>query len=520
VLGAVSILLAIACANFSGLLLVRAAQRSRELAIRAALGGGRGRLVRQLTTESLLLAALGGVAGLLVAQWAIDFIRTLAEVGLPRAGEVRFDGRIAGFAVLATALTGLVAGILPALAASRVDVQHALKDGGALAGPRRHRLRSGLVVGQLALAILLLAAAGVVLRTLDRLQRVDLGFRAEQVLTARIAPTSNGRVLVENLVERVQRLPGVVAAGAISSAPMSAYNTSNHVFPVGPAALPAGTSIQSEWRIVTADYFRALQIPVLRGRAFTTTDDGRAGRVVLINRSLASQLWGDADPIGRQINPGGGTTYSTVVGVVGDIRSRDPARPANPAYYLSAHRGLWGPMTLTIRTTGDATALVPQLRAELRALDATLPLFDVQTLGALVDQRLATRRVLTTVLTTFAAVALTLAGAGLYGVMAHATGQRTREVGIRIALGAQRRQVVWPLLAQGVRLTACGTLIGAGLVATALPLVRGKFDAVTAADPLALGAAISLLAVVALVACYVPARRASRLDPLTALRHE
>jgi putative ABC transport system permease protein len=522
VFGAVGVLLAIACANFSSLLLVRAAKRGRELAIRAALGGGRGRLVRQLTTESLLLAVLGGTVGVALAAWSLEFIRSRGEADLPRVNEVVLDGRVLAFAVLATVVTGVVAGLLPAWSASRIDVQHGLKNSGGSSTPQRNRLRNTLVIGQLALSIVLLTVAGVLVRTFERLQRTDLGFRSEQLLTARLGPFdgSGGKTLVENLIERVRVLPQVTAVGAISNAPMAAYNTSNHVFPVGPATIATTESIQSEWRIVTEDYFRAMQIPVVRGRAFARTDDGGTGRVVIVNQALARQLWGDEDPIGRQINPGGGKTYSTVVGVVGDVRSRDPAQPPQPGYYLSAHRSLWGPMTLTVRTRGNALDLVPQLRTELRALDPTLPLFDVQTMEELIDRRLAPQRTVTVLLGAFAALALTLAVTGLYGVMAHATGQRTREVGIRMALGAQRADVVRPLVTHGARLIVAGSIGGLVLALVVGALLRGKFEQISAVDPVALSAATLLLGGVSLLACYLPARRASRLDPLIALRTE
>ncbi len=520
-LGAVGVLLVIASANFSTLLLVRAAKRRRELSIRAAMGGGRGRLIRQLTTESLLLAAIGGGFGLLLAAWGVGFIGAFDVAGLPRAAEVFLDQRVLAFAALTSALTGMIAGVLPAWSASRVDLQDGLKNCGLGAGPTRHRLRNALVIGQLALSIVLLAVAGVLVRTFDRLQRTDFGFRSEQVLTARFHPMNrNGRALVENFVERVRALPGVIAAGAISSAPMSAYNTSSHVFPVGPAAIPVTASIQSEWRIATEDYFRVMQIPVLRGRAFARSDDGSAGRVVIVSQTLARRLWGEDDPIGRQINPGGGTTFSTVVGVVGDVRSRDPAQAPQPAYYLSAHRDVWGTMTLTVRTAGDALRLVPQLRAELRALDPALPLYDVQTMDDLIGRRLASQRAVTVLLGAFAALALTLAVTGLYGVMAHVTGQRTREVGIRMALGAQRSDVIRPLLTQGARLIGAGSLLGLILALAAAALIRGKFEQISAADPLVLAGAVLLLGGISLLACYLPARRASRLDPLVALRTE
>ncbi|MES2697507.1 MAG: FtsX-like permease family protein, partial [Verrucomicrobiota bacterium] len=490
-----------------------------------ALGGGRGRLVRQLLTESLLITSLGGVAGLALAWWGVDAIRALESLALPRAGDIAREGRVLGFALVATMLTGLVAGVVPALAASRIDVQRGLKSAGAMsAGGRRFRWRDVLIVGQLALSIVLLTGAGVLLRAVAELHRADLGFRPEQVLTAKIAPKNNqSRTLVENLVERVRALPGVRSVGAVNGAPMSTYNTSNNVFPVGAAAIPVTISVQADWRMVTADYFQAMQIPLRRGRVFATTDNSSSGRVAIVNETLARMLWGDAEPLGRQINPGGGTTYSTVVGVVGDVRSHNPGLPPRATYYISAHRGTWGPMALVVRTSGDAYALIPQIRAELRALDATMPLFDVQTMSELVSRQIAPQRTVAWLLVAFALLALGLAAAGLYGVMAHATSQRTREVGIRMALGAQRFDVVRPLLREGGRVVALGVVAGLvfALVATRVLLQTLELPGLSGGiELMPVAAAVVLLAAIGMLACYIPARRATKVDPLIALRAE
>jgi predicted permease len=518
VLAAGGLLLAIACANLAGLLLVRVGNRTRELAVRAALGGGRGRLIRQLTTEACLLAVLGGAAGGLLAWWGTGFLRSLDVAGLPRTAEIALDWRVLGFAAGITLLTGVLAGVMPAISASRVSILSGLK-ASAMSGAHRSRLRSSLIVGQLAFSIVLLAVAALLLQTFRHLQRTDLGFRAEQVLTARLTPPRNGKAVIETLVERVKQLPGVVVVGAISSAPMSNYNTSNNVFPVGPAAIAVTESIQSEWRIVTADYFSAMQIPVLRGRAFTA-HDGQGSRVVVISESLARALWGDEDPIGKQVNPGGGTRYSTVVGVVGDVRSRAPGAPPKPAYYLSAHSAVWGSMTLTVRVAGDAAALVPMIRNEMKAVDPTLPLFDVQTMEESIGRRLAPQRATALVLGAFATLALVLAATGIYGVMAQSTLQRTREIGIRLALGAQKRDVLRPLLLEGGRLIGIGVGLGAACALAATQLLREQLVGVSPADPLTLTASMLLLGAVALLACWLPARRAAKVNPMIALRAE
>lgn len=522
--GAAVLLLVIACANLSGLLLVAAMKRTQELSIRAALGGGRGRLIRQLVAESGLIAGLGGALGVLLATWGVDAMRAAESLDLPRADLIALNGNVLVFALGVTVVSGLAASVVPALVVSRVDVQQGIKGSGGLSGARKGRLRDVLVVGQLALSIVLLAGAGVLLRAVAELHRADLGFRPEQVLTARLAPkNSQAKAVVESLIERVRGLPGVTAVGAVSSAPMAAYNTSNHVFPVGMAAIPTTQSVQADWRIVTADYFRAMEIPVRKGRVFAPTDNAAGARVVVINEALARALWGDIDPIGRQINPGGGTTYSTVIGVVSDIRNHAPGRPPTPAYYLSAHRSVWGAMTLVVRSTSDAERLVPQLRAELRAIAPSVPLFDVQALSSIVDRQIAPQATVAWLLIVFAVVALVLAAVGLYGVMAYATSQRSREVGIRMALGAGKWDILRPLLGAGVRIVAAGVVMGLGTALVLTSSLRHALEfpgAASLADGATVVAAALLLGLIALVACYVPVRRATRVDPLIVLRSE
>lgn len=518
-LAAVALLLVIACTNLAGLLLARASARTREFAVRLALGGGRSRLVRQVMAETIVMVTLGGMGGALLAIASVRVLRSLEAVGLPRAEEISLDGRVLWFAVGATVLSGLAAALAPALAASRVDAQQGLKEGAGSSG-KRQRARSWLMGGQIALAVVLLSVAALLARSFRQLQATELGFNAQHVLTARLAPGDQGRALVETLLDRLRALPGVEAAAATNSAPMAPQNTSNSVFPVGAAAIPATQSVQCEWRVVLEDYFRAMQIPLLQGRTFNRRDNEQAPRVVIVNQTLARQLWGDMDPIGRQISPGGGKTYTTVIGVVGDVRSRDPAQPPAPQFYLSAHRWVWSTMTLVVRASQPADTLVPFVRAELRALDPAMPLFEVRTLDDGVGLALAPRRVSTLLLAMFAGIAVLLTGTGLFALVAQAMAQRTREVGIRMALGASVREILLPLVRVSLRLTLIG--LGAGLVAALLAaqLLRGMLSGVSPFDPLAFAAAAGGLLLVALLASFLPVRRALRVNPVEALRAE
>ncbi len=517
---AVGVLLVIMCANLSGLLLVRASSRTREIAIRTALGGGRARIVRQLVTESVLLALLGGTAGVLVAVGSTEFLRSVAAASLPRADRIDIDVRVLIFACVVTIVAGVAAGLVPGFQASRLDVQRGLRETSLSVVSGRSLPRSVLVVAQLALSIVLLAAAGLMIRTLDRLARLDLGFRPERILTMQVAPRINAEAFFATLLQRVARLPSVTAVGVTSGAPMTSGNTSLNVFPVGVAAIPETKSIQADWRIVSQNYFRAMEISLLAGRDFTPRDNETAPKVIVVNRSLARMLWGGADPIGRQVNPGGGTSYSTVIGVVEDVRSRDPGIPPAPAYYLSAYRGVWGPMTLVIRTSAEARELVPLVRSEVQALDATLPIFRIQTMTDLVRGRTAPQRLVTGLLGAFASAAFLLAIFGIYAVVAFATEQRTREVGIRLALGATRVHVLRPLMREGATLIAFGATLGIAIAIPVTQLMRGLLTDVSPGDPATFAAVTALLTIASVAACYVPARRALKVDPIVALRAE
>lgn len=519
-LAAVSLLLLVACANLSSLLLVRASSRSREMAIRAAVGGGRGRIVRQLLTESALLAALGGVFGVALSYGGMHLFRTAVGADLPRADQIRVDVWVMAFATTVSAMAGILAGLAPARQLSKLDVQRGLKEGAQSVMRGSNGARNALVIGQLALSVVLLVAAGLMIRTLVNLHSVDLGFTPGRILTVQVAPRNNPEAFFATLLERLRALPDVAVVGATSGAPMvSGFNTSLNVYPVGDALVAATTSIQSDWRVVSDGYFGAMETPMLSGRDFTPRDHDNAPKVIVVNQTLARTLWGETNPIGKQVDlGGGGGEPATVIGLVGDTRSHNPGDAPRPTYYVSAYRGVWGPMTLAIRTSADTARVLSLVRAEVSALDSTLPLFDVRTMDAVLSARLAPQRLMASLLAVFAGLALMLAVVGIYGVMAYSTGQRVREVAIRLALGATRADVIRPLLREGAILAVSGALIGLVVVIPLTRLMRGLLADIGPNDPLTIIVSVVLLTTAALVACYVPARRASHVNPVRAMR--
>ncbi|MEO6223338.1 MAG: ABC transporter permease [Vicinamibacterales bacterium] len=518
-LTAVSVLLLITCANLSSLFLVRASARTREIAIRAAIGGGRGRILRQLLTESLLLAGVGGALGVVLSFSGMRLWRTLMAGDVPRADEITVDIWVLGFACAVSVATGVLAGLAPARQMVRIDVTRGLRDGSRTVAAGANWARNAMVVSQLALSVILLAAAGVTVRTLNHLNQVDLGFTPSQVLTARIAPRDRPELFFSDLLARVRALPDVVKAGATSHAPMAPGNLSLHVFPVGEARLAATESVQADWRVVTDSYFAAIDAPILSGRDFSTRDNDNAPKVIIVNQTLARLVWGDRDPVGRQLDlGGGGGKPATVVGLVRDMRHHDPAVQPTPTYYVPAAAGVWGTMTLVIRTSTDAATLMPRVRAQVAALDPSLPVYDINTMDALMRQKLAPQRLVAGVLTGFGVLALLLAVLGIYGVMAYATRQRARESAIRLALGATRPKVIRSLMGEGGRLVAVGAIIGLAAAIPALQLIGNLLPDVNPGDPLTLVAAVGVLAAAALLACYVPAHRTARISPIETLR--
>ena len=539
-LGAVALLLLIACANVAGLLLARAEGRQREIALRTALGAGRGRLVRQLLTESVLLAVVGGVLGLLAAVWGVRGLVLAAPASIPRLDAVGIDAPVLAFTVGVTLLTGLLFGLAPALHAARSDLSGALGDGGrgGTSGVARHRVRRALVAGQVALALVLLTGAGLLVQSFLRLRQVDPGFRPERLLTARIelsplryATNESMRSFYRNLLDRLQTLPGVRGAATARALPMTdRLEIGDWSFVLeGRASSPPLPSDwhPADWQVVSPDYFRTMGIPLQHGRGIEPSDRLGAPGVVVVNRTLANQVWPGGEPVGQRVLLGGGevdSVWRTVVGVVGDVRHRGLSAQPRPEMFLpydqfpagtgTATRALY----LVIRTAGDPGALVPAVRAALAGIDPDVPLAGVQTMEEAMGSWAAERRLLMLLVTSFAALALLLGAVGIYGVMAHLVAQREREIGVRVALGAVPGEIVRLVTTQGMAMVGLGIVAGAVISLAATRLLQSLLFEVRSSDPVTLlGTALALAAVAAL-AMLVPALRATRVDPIEALR--
>lgn len=518
-LGAVGLLLLIAGANLSNLFLVRSAARAHDLAIRSALGAGRWRLIRPLAAEILALAGAGGLLGVLLSFWGVALLRTAP---LPRAAEISIDGRVLAAACGLTLLVGCLAGLGPALKASVANPQGALKDRGPRSG-HRARLRDAAVVAQLALSLSLLIGAALLLRSFVRLTQVDPGFVTERVLTVSLRPGDDASAvsLYERITARVAALPRVAGVGLISGLPLADGDSSNPVLPVGPTVLAPGEAVQSSWRLVDGGYFDAVRIPLLRGRTFTGLSADQARQSIVLSASLARRLFGDADPIGRQvdqINPG--EHRLTVIGVVGDVRYRSLSAAPAPSFYFSMHLFRFGPMRMVVRTTGAFDPLAAAIRRVVKEIDPRLPAFRVRTMDEFRADSVSHERLLAVLLGGFAATALVLAALGTYGVIAFTVQQRTRELGIRIAVGAPAGAILGLVLAAGLRYAALGALLGAAGVIAAGRILSTLLYETRATDPLSFVVAAAVLAVVALGASLVPARRAAKVDPIVALRAE
>lgn len=519
-LGAVGLLLLIACANFSNLLLIRASARAHEIAIRTALGASRLRVVRQLVTESLFVTGAGGALGVLLSLSAVGMLRS-AE--LPRASEISIDLRVLAVACGITLLVGVFSGIGPALRTSQTRPQEALK-GRAPRSGHRSRLRDGMVVAQLALSLALVIGATTLLRSFWRLLQVNPGFTTERVLTLSVKPADNKRAVsfFERVTERVAALPGVEAAGIINILPLSTNgNTSSNIFPVGPTVLSVGESIQSSWRLVDGGYFEAMQIPLLRGRTFAGLSPDEARPSVVLSASLARLLFGDQDPVGRQIASGRANgNRLTVIGVVGDVRSTRLGLAAPPTFYWSMHRFVYGEMALAVRTTGEIEPLAVAIRGIIKEVDPSVPVFRVRLMRELRADSLSRERLTTALLSGFAVTALILAALGTYGVIAFTVQERTREIGIRIAIGAQAGDILHLVLGQGFRLVALGVLLGLGAALASGRMLVALLYETGATDPLSCLVATTILACAALGACLLPTFRATKTDPIIALRCE
>jgi predicted permease len=527
-MSAVGLVLLIACGNVASLLLARAAERQREISIRAALGADRHRIIRQLLVEALVLAAIGGAFSLAIAQAAGRVLLAYGPNSLPRLDEMSIDARVLGFALVSSLLTGLLFGTIPAIQASRPNLAETLKDGtaGAGGGARRQRLRNALVVGEVALSVALLIGDGLLVRSFWRLQHVNPGFDSSRVLSMRLnlpglsyRTGDNKWAFYERLLANVRALPGIEAAATSSIVPLGGGNTSTEVRRIGQNTDTKATG--ADWRLVSPGYFRALGIP-LRGRDFNDSDRTNGQPVTIISEAAARLYFPNEDAIGRTIIlVSFGSDPMTVVGVAGDVRGISVDVDPGPTVYGSAkaYTG-WNPMFLAIRSSGDPTSQSGAVRAAVRAIDPKVPVYDVQTAGALMDASLGSRRFNMYLLACFAGVALLLACVGLFGVMAYVVSQRTRDIGVRLALGAAPSSVLAMVLKQGLALTVAGVILGVvgGFAVTGW--MRTLLYSIEPTDPVTFVSVPLVLVIVSLVACYLPARRAMRVDPLTALRAE
>jgi putative ABC transport system permease protein len=530
-LGAVGAVLLIACANVANLLLARGAARQKEVAIRAAMGASRARVVRQMLTESLLLSAIGGVAGLLLSIWLTDALVSMLPEGAPRVDQIGIDYRVLAFAFGVAAITGIIFGLAPALQASKLDVSSSLKEGGRTGeGHRRTSARSLLLIGEVALSLMLLVGAGLLIRSFVRLQEVRPGFNPHNVLVACLAlPGAKYKEeqrpeFYRQLVERLENLPGVQAAGGGVNLPLYASN-----YAIGRGFIPEGRPLtideaaDASYSTVTGNYFRALQIPLLAGRLFEVRDSADAPKVAVVNESLGKRHFGSiAGAIGKRLQIWRDEKFPReIVGVVGDTKpGLLEAENGAQIYVPHAQDSQWNFMGLVIRTAGDPAAFANTLRREVQALDKDQPVYAVRTFDDVVMNSLGTRRVSTQLFTVFACAALLLAAVGIYGVMAYSVTQRTQEIGIRMALGAQKSDVLRLVVRQGMTLTLIGVIAGLAGAFALTRVIANLLFGVGASDPTTFIAISLLLIAVAFIACYLPARRAARLDPMIALARQ
>jgi putative ABC transport system permease protein len=533
-LGAVGFVLLIACSNVANLLLARAAGRQREIAIRMALGATRGRIVRQLITESLILAFIGGGAGLLLALWGVESLIALSPANLPRLSGVGVDGWVLSFTLLISMMTGIIFGLAPALKASKPDLNDALKEGGrgSTEGFSGRRLRNLLVVSEMALALVLLISAGLLIRSFLRLQQVNAGFDPSNVLTAQVGlPESKYKegvqvsAFFEQTLERIAALPGVESAGGITVLPLSGNNMRTSFTVQNRPAPPPGQEPLAELRTVTPGYFRTLRIPLLRGEEFTENyKRGSPGRII-INDTMARRFWPDEDPIGQRVSIGislddADPTVWEIVGIVGDVRHASLDVEPSPEMYVSHSQMSWPFLTLVVRSSSDPMAMAGPVRDQILAIDKDQPVSSIRSMERMVSASIAQPRFYLLLLGIFAALALVLAAVGIYGVLSYSVTQRMHEIGIRMALGAEPADVIKLVVGQGMMLALAGVAIGLIGAFVFTRLMSSMLYGVSATDPVTFAALALLLTAVALLASYIPARRATKVDPMVALRYE
>jgi len=529
--GAVAFVLLIACANVANLLLARGAVRQREIAIRTALGAPRLRVVRQLLTESLVLAVLGGAVGLLIAFWGLEALLALSPVDLAMTGPVHLSLPALAFTAAASLLTAIVCGLAPAFEGSRADVHDTIKEGARQAGggQRHRRMRHLFVVAEIALAVVLLVGAGLMLRSFTSLRRVDPGYSTGGVLTMRLQlPGVRYRDDAQRVrffhdaTARIQDLPGVRSVGAISFLPLTGLGAGTSFTIVGQPPPAPGQSPVTNVSVCDNGYFRTMNIPLVRGRLFTEREMRERSNVVIVSESLVRTYFPNEDPIGKQVG-----IYMTdpivpteIIGVVGDVRFQDLTAAPKPTTYWPHPQLAYNAMTLTIRTAGDPLAMAPAVERTIRTLDKDQPVSDIRTMSQWVAKTLAQARFSSTVLSIFAGLALVLAAVGIYGVMSYAVSQRTSEIGIRLALGAEARDILAMIVGGAARLAGAGLVIGVALALVLSRVVASLLFETSGTDPLTFAGVVCLLGLVAVAASFIPARRASRIPPVDALRYQ
>jgi putative ABC transport system permease protein len=527
-LAAVAVVILIACANVANLLLVRASVREKEIAIRSALGAGRRRLAMQMLAESVVLASAGGVLGLLLAYLAITPIQTLSAGSIPRAADITIDGGVLAFALVVSVATGILFGLAPAWQASRAGLGEVLKEGGRSSASSGGRwFRSGLLVAEVALSVVLLVAATLLIRSFTRLTNVDPGFRTEDVLAFRVAlpagdyPEDHHRAaFFDTLLDKLEALPEITAAGMVQALPIrSGYVLTFDVQGRPPAK--DGEEPSANHRAISPRYFEALGVPLMRGRFFTPRDGEKAPMVAIVDEAFVKRHFPNEDPIGRGLDIGNGSDgFYEIVGVVGNTQQGSMDEPPSPTMYVPFRQDVFNTMWIVARTTIDPAQAAAPARQVVREIDRRLPAYSMTPLSAVVSESIAQRRFSMLLLGLFAVVALFLAAVGLYGVVSYTVSQRTQEIGLRMAIGAQRGDVLRMVLGGGMKLAVAGVALGIAASLAAARLVASMLFQVTPFDPASYTATAGLLLAVAALACYIPARRAMRVDPMIALRQE
>jgi predicted permease len=534
-LSAVGFVLLIACANVANLLLSRAVARQQEIAIRAALGASRGRILRQLLTESLLLSVSGGILGVILAVWSVKWIHVLGTKSIPRLADIGIDGRVLLFTLLLSVFSGILFGLIPALRVSRIDLNATLKDasrgsaGASSVWGRGNNTRRLLVISELALSVVLLIGAGLLIRSFARLQAIAPGFNPNNVLTFELA--LNGRRYTDRdvvlttyreLWSRLQEIPGVISCGGTNAPPLSQSFAWTPIIVEGRVPLPGEKFLNADARVIGGDYFQAMRIPLIQGRFFNEHDADRKNPVVIVDAYMAEQLWPNQDPVGKRIHmvESQEDRWNTVVGVVGRVKHESLDSVSRIAFYLPQMQYATPELTVVLRSQNDPKALAPMVKSALRSIDPDLPMYSVRTMMERVEESLARRKFSMVLLIVFAGFALALATIGIYGVMAYLVNQGTREIGIRMALGATQREILKLVVFQGMTLAVSGVAIGLVAAFVFGRLMQTLLFGISAADPLTFGAISLILTLVALLATYVPAKVAARVDPMLCLRAE